>query len=289
MSWTSQPWRVVATPNAGEDLRGVVVLHGLCSASAEVRLFSRSLRDRGYRVVTPRIPGYSVTEPDGQVPYERWIDAAGEAARELARTCRHVHLCGVSVGATLALAVAATPCSFVRSLSLMSTTLFYDGWNVSRWRFLLPFVCYTGLGRWYSYRETPPYGVKNERVRAWIEGQLARDAGSSTASRIPTSRLREADRLMRHVKRHLADVHLPILLIHARHDDLASLANVRYVAARVSSGVVREAVLDDSYHMITLDNERDVAALRTIQFFEWAEAAQASAATPGPSRPAGEA
>jgi carboxylesterase len=127
----------VPVASAPED-RAVIVLHGLCSSSLEVRLFSRSLRDRGYRVVIPLIPGYSVAEQDAGLPYERWIEAVDAETRRLGSTCSHVHLCGISLGATLALAVAAAARDRVHSLSLISTTLFYDGWNVSRWRFLLP-------------------------------------------------------------------------------------------------------------------------------------------------------
>jgi carboxylesterase len=271
----SSPLFLPAALHSPREDRAVIVLHGLCSSSLEVRLFARSVRDRGYRVVTPRIPGYSVAEQDSEAPFERWVEAVSAEVQRLASACHHVHLCGISLGATLALAAAAESQDRVRSLSLISTTLFYDGWNVSRWRFLLPLAYYTVLGRWYSYRETPPYGVKNERVRAWIAGQLARgELSAAGAARIPTSRLREANRLIRHVKRSLPHVTTPMLLIHAREDDVASLANPRYVASRVASTDVRETVLEDTYHMITLDNERDVAAMRTIQFFESVEAAR---------------
>jgi carboxylesterase len=118
-------------------------------------------------------------------------------------------------------------------------------------------------------------------VRGWIENQLAHgELSSAGAARIPASRLREADRLIRHVKRRLPHVATPMLLIHAREDDVASLANPRYVSSRVASTVVRQTVLDDTYHMITLDNARDVAALHTIQFFEAIEAARLATAPP---------
>jgi carboxylesterase len=179
-----------------------------------------------------------------------------------------VTLCGVSLGATLALAVAAERPAIIRGLSLISTTIFFDGWNVSRWRFLLPLAYWTPLGRFYRYRETPPYGVKNPRVRAWIAAELERGRLSSAgASTIPTTSLREAARLISHVKRNLARIRMPVLMIHAREDDVASLENVRFVARRVGTTMFREFIVTDSYHMITLDNDRDHAAMKTVQFF----------------------
>lgn len=260
--------------------QAVVLVHGLCSSSLEVRLFGRALREHGYHVVTPRVPGYTV-EPGIAQPatgFETWIEAVTDEVVRLARAHDCVHLCGVSLGATLGLGVAAHQVQGLASLTLISTTLFFDGWNISRWRFLLPLAYYTPLGRLFCYRETPPYGVKNERVRAWIESQLAgNDLSSAGASTIPTSRLREADRLIRYVKRSLHHVEVPVLMIHARDDDVASLANPRFVARNIRSRVVRQAVVDDSYHMITLDNDRNLAALRTVQFFSGLADAAATA------------
>jgi len=257
----------------GDARPAVILLHGLCSTSLEVRLFARTLVEHGFRVVIPRVAGYSADHSDTQAPYERWVEAVMDELDRVQRMHAVVHLCGVSLGATVALAVAAHRPPGIASLGLISTTLFYDGWNVSRWRFLLPLAFHTPLGRLYAYRETPPFGVKNERVRGWIARQLAHsDLSSAGASRIPTSRLREADRLIRFVRRTLPHVDVPLLLIHASDDDVASLANARHVAASVSSRVVRELVVHDSYHMITLDNDRDLAALRTIQFFNQAAA-----------------
>lgn len=251
----------------------MLLLHGLCSSPLEVRLFARTLRGRGFHVETPVLRGYSAkeAEPGGDVvaaDFRRWIADAITEVQRLAQAHDEVTICGVSLGATLALAVAAECGTHVHALSLISTTLFFDGWNVSRWRILLPIAYYTPLGRFYRYRETAPYGVKNERVRAWIAGQLERGSLSSAgASSIPTPSLRQADRLIRFVKGSLRTVSTPTLMIHAREDDVASLGNVSYVRRHIGAAIFDELIVDDSYHMITLDNDRELAALTTGRFF----------------------
>jgi len=262
----------------------VLLLHGLCSSSLEIRFFARTLRNHGYHIVTPTLPGYSA--PETEVPgrntapdFRRWIEDVCAEVDALVTNHAEVMICGVSLGATLALAVAAERTATLSGLSLISTTLFFDGWNISRWRFLLPVAYHTPLGRFYRYREVPPYGVKNERVRAWVAGQLSRGSLSTAgASTIPTASLREAARLIRHVKSSLARVQTPTLMIHSSQDDVSSLANVRYVRSRIGCAMFREVVVRDSYHMITLDNDRDLAALKTVQFFNAAIDRRASAA-----------
>lgn len=252
--------------------RAVLAFHGLCSSALELRHFAKSLRDRGFHVEVPVLEGYSAMPSAGAVrpsSFENWVGQAVERLDRLVLEHEWVGLAGLSMGATLALAVAAERTGTVRALTLLSTTLFFDGWNVSRWRFLLPLAYYTPLGRLYRYRETPPYGVRNLRVRDWIAGQI-RDGGLSAAgaSTIPTPSLREADRLVRHVHATLPRVVAPTLLVHAREDDVASLRNVRRVRERISAAEVEEVILDDSYHMVTLDNERQTVNAKTAAFFE---------------------
>ena len=256
--------------------RAVLLLHGLCSSVLEVRQFARLLRDQGFAVVTPTLPGYTASEfgakaEDVRPDFRRWIDDCLRELDRLSAEFDEVSVCGVSLGATLALALAAQRPAAIHGLSLISTTLFFDGWNISRWRFLLPLAYYTPLGRLYRYRETPPYGVKNLRVRSWIAAELERGRLSSTgAATIPTASLREADRLIRHVKANLGAVRTPLLMIHAREDDVASLANVRFVRAHVGTTLFREVIVTDSYHMITLDNDRAHAAAKMVQFINGA-------------------
>ena len=252
--------------------RAVLAFHGLCSSALEIRNFARSLRDRGFHVEVPALDGYSALASGATfLPsrFERWIEQALDHLDRLSREYEWVALAGLSMGASLALAVAAERPDAVRAQSLLSTTLFFDGWNVSRWRFLLPLAYHTPLGRFYRYRETPPYGVKNPRVREWIARQISAGSLSAAgASSIPTPCLREADRLVRHVQGVLPRVTAPTLLVHAREDDVASLRNVGFVRSRINATRVTELILDDSYHMITLDNEREAVNVETAGFFE---------------------
>jgi carboxylesterase len=261
-----------------------MLLHGIGGSSLELDGLTRTLRGHGFHVVTPVLPGYSAPEiepaPEYTRPsFRRWVaDAAAEVER-LAATHDEVNVCGVSSGATLALAVAAERPTQLDALSLISTTLFFDGWNTSRWRFLLPLVYYTPLGQLYRYRQTPPYGVKNKHVQAWIAGKLERSGRFAVEGHsISTESLREADRLSRHVCASLGRVRTPTLMIHAREDDVASLANVRFVRKHIAADMFSEIIVEDSYHMITLDNDRDFAALKTVQFFHAASKKRADAA-----------
>jgi len=62
-----------------------------------------------------------------------------------------------------------------------------------------------------------------------------------------------------HVRAHLAEVRLPILLAHSRNDHTVPFACMETVAAGVGTARrdVRQLILERSYHVITLDVERE--------------------------------
>jgi carboxylesterase len=254
--------------------RAALLLHGLCSTAWELHVVARALRSSSFHVSTPTLSGD--TAEDARPPtcfvdpdFRRWIAEAAAEVDLLAQSYAEVTICGARLGAVLALGVAMEASRNLDALSLISTTLICDGWNASRWRFLMPVAEYTPLGRLYRHRETPPYGVKNARLRAWVGEELARGRFSPVgAFSIPTISLREADRLARHVKSGLGNVRTPTLMIHAREDDVASLANVRLVQQRIGTDHFAEVIVEDSYHRITLDNDCELAGAKTIQFFD---------------------
>lgn len=65
----------------------------------------------------------------------------------------------------------------------------------------------------------------------------------------------------------LKTVTQPILIMHSREDDHANLNNATYLQ-RALGGIVDMVVLNDSYHMITLDKQRQVVVDQTRTFVD---------------------
>lgn len=249
----------------------VVLLHGLCSTPDELRIVQAPLQGMGYSVHSLSIEGYSFDSSRASqqvVPCEQWIDAIERRVDALRATHERVMLVGISAGASLALGAAIRCGKRVDALLLMSTTLRFDGWAIPRWQWLLPLALYTPLGRFWKYRERAPYGVKNERVRAWIERELrARRISSAGSSVICVPHLREHDRLLRHVRGQLGRVTCgQVLALHAREDEVASVSNLELLARGLRCDSFRAVVLGDSYHMITIDNDRHQVVRHTVEF-----------------------
>ena len=174
------------------------------------------------------------------------------------------------MGALLALELAIRRPQDVAGVALYGTTFRYDGWAVprrARLSFLLPWGTRLGIGRRRVFMERFPYGIKNERIRQWVVGPML--AGDSAASGLPGNpwpSLAELVRLSRHVRRRLAGVRAPCLVVHSTDDDIAGLGNVTVVTEGVAAPV-ELLLLDDSYHMVSVDQQRDVVIARSAAFF----------------------
>src|SRR5258708_28426765 len=129
------------------------------------------------------------------------------------------------MGALLGLHLAAhLPRQAVSGLALDSTRFWYGGWDTNPFRFLLPLVLGLRFGHRFSFREEPPYGIKDERLRQVVVSRML--AGDSAGGGLPVVRGRsisELHRLIRRVTRELHTISTPALVMHAGDDDMTSV------------------------------------------------------------------
>ncbi len=97
------------------------------------------------------------------------------------------------------------------------------------------------------------------------------------ASRLNLPAIQEAERMIASVKKSLPRVTAPAILIHAEEDEVASPRSPRYIAQHIGSAMVESVMLHNSYHMITVDNDREQVAADTIRFFAKAREASTQA------------
>src|SRR5258708_34132799 len=254
-----------------EPEHAALLVHGLSGNPMEMQYLAKRLRQAGYATFVPHFKGYGFGErsdPFATGTWRQWRAQVLDHFDELARKYQSVSVSGLCIGAVLALDLAAARPGQVAALSLLATTLAYDGWSLPWYQFLAPLVYYTPLRYRYSYRERHPYGVKNESLRKWIAREMAEKTTSiAGASSLPMTAIYQAKQLIRHVRRVIPAVNAPALVIHAKEDDGASLKSAEFVLENIGSDDVDFVLLRDSYHIVTLDNEKELAADETNRFF----------------------
>lgn len=242
----------------------ILLLHGLSSSPLEFRRLTRELERAGFVVRVPTIDGYSAQQPEK--PMEAWVRSALTVYDELARNSDYVSVLGMSIGTALAICVAkARPAT--HSIILLSPTFEFDGWAVPWYRFVFEIAYFSPLRHVVRYRESSPFGLRNEALRARIALLMRSKAISSVGpSTLALSALYQSKRLVRRARVSMKHVKADALIIQSADDETASPINGDEAIKHLCSKRIRAVWLGDSYHMITLDNERDIVAHEVIAF-----------------------
>lgn len=254
---------------------GVLLIHGLGGTPIELKRVARAMHAAGHTALCCTLAGHCGSESDLlSTRWQDWSASVDSAFERLSQRCDCVVVGGLSLGAVLALHLAAQRPRQVHGLALYAPTLWYDGWAIPWYRFLLRFAVYTPIGARYRFMEREPYGIRDERIRAHLVAALnSGDSSEAGLAGTPGPSVRELWRLVTKVLPELPSITAPALLVHARNDDVSSLRNSTYIASRLG-GAVDLTVLEDSYHIVTLDRQRNVAIARTLDLVERVRATQ---------------
>ena len=70
------------------------------------------------------------------------------------------------------------------------------------------------------------------------------------------------------MKKELGAVRQQTLVFHPRHDDQSDISNTMRLQRQLG-GLVDVVVLNDSYHMVTLDRQRALVVDRSVDYGNW--------------------
>ena len=245
---------------------GVLLIHGLTGTPVEMRYVGKGLARAGFTVYGAQLAGHCGTEQDlAATGWRDWAQSALEALDHLRQRVRHVFIGGLSMGAIMALHLAAQRRDKVDGLLLYGPTLKYDGWTIPWYSFLLKILINTPIGKRYTFMEKHPYGIKDERLRKRVvQNMLSGNSADAGLAGLPSFCLKQMWALSDRVEAELPNVQAPSLILHAREDDVASLNNPIKILQGIA-GPAELVLLNDSYHMITVDRERDQVVKRSIE------------------------
>ncbi len=258
----------------GRNGHAVILIHGLTGTPTEMRFIAWFLNNQGYTVSCPRLANHGQSMDVLKVTrWEEFYATVRRAYDELRPNHEKIFVGGLSMGALLAL-LLAEEFPKIAGVSCLSPTLFYDGWNVPWYHFFLPLGSHTPLRNFTYFKEEPPYGLKNERIREKVHEfyQHADIHDMHDVDRFgypffPVRLLAELHRLVAHLEKRLPNIASPCQIIQARHDDMSSVKNAQRIYDRVASARKEIVYLEDSYHVITADQERAKVAQSMLNFF----------------------
>jgi len=246
---------------------GILLVHGLGGTPVELRIVAVGLARAGFTVSCPQLAGHCGSFDELKATTWRdWYRSVEAAHDRLRQHCDVIIVGGLSMGALLALNLAAERPESVQGAALFAPTLSLNGWGIPWYARLFRLVAHKAVADLFDFREREPFGVKDARVRQLVTAALqSGDSSQCGQLSTPGSSMLELRWLASAVKRRLRAITQPVLVLHPREDDRASLSNAFYLQQQLG-GSVEAIVLEDSYHIVTLDRQRHVVIDRTIGF-----------------------
>lgn len=227
---------------------GALLVHGYTGSPQGLRALGEDLAARGLSVAGPRLPGHGTTWQDLDTrSSSEWIDSVETAFADLSSRTEETFLVCLSFGAALGLDFAARHPEQVAGIITLAGMVFTKDPR----RFLAPVIAKV-------VRSIP--GVGND---------IADPQGREIVyERVPSKATLQMLRFLNRAKAALPQVKAPILVMHGRNDHTVHPENARYILDNVGSTDKELLWLERSYHVITLDYEKEVVADRTFDFIK---------------------
>ncbi len=264
---------------------GLLLLHRLRGTPLEMRFVAYGAARSGFTVHCPFIAGYGGEEAFvATSSWQDWYASAEQSLREIRMECDIVLVGGLSTGALISLLLAARHPKLVQGTVVYAPTIWVNGWVIPWYARLFSLVHVKWFAKLFNFPDVEPHGIKDPRVRDFVHRAfLSHVTAVAGPPGTPGGALLEHHRLSRAVRREIGKTAQPALLIHPREDDYAHLNNAEFLQKKLS-GPVSTVILDDSYHNITIDRQRQLVVERTLVFagqvVKELEAAKAAASRP---------
>lgn len=244
----------------------VLLLHGLGGGLAEMNYLKKRLEEEGYHVEVPLLPGHGTHYSDLKyIKWEVFADAASASFEKLSAEYETVSVSGLCLGAVLSLYLGIKYGDKVKAISPISTTLFYDGWSLPYLGRFMTFFRYTPFYYTYNLPEGDPYGIKDERIRRWVASKMS-DTSTTHYSKIPFRSFWQMHLLNNYVRANLHKITSPVYAIHPLEDDVSSVKSVEFMKNKITTPDFKSLILLDSYHLATIDREKELVANTVCSF-----------------------
>lgn len=225
---------------------GVLFCHGFTGSPWSLREWAKVTADAGYRVSLPRLPGHGTSWQELNVTgWRDWYAALEREFLELRAACDVVFVAGLSMGGALALRLAEKYPDEIAGLVLVNPAVLGSAKMIA-----LPLL------------QTVMASTKS------IGSDIAEPGVDEIAyDRTPLKAAHSMTKMWVDVRACLDLVSCPLLVFRSATDHVVPAASTAFVLSHVSSDDIEERVLASSYHVATMDYDKERIFRESLEFF----------------------
>lgn len=224
---------------------GVLVLHGFTGNPSSMRGIAEACAAAGHAVEMPRLPGHGTTVEDMlATTWDDWSAEVDAAYGRLAARCERVVVAGLSMGGTLTCWVAA------RHPEIAGIVLINAAAEASP-------EMRDGIQSMVDAGETLMDGIGSDVADP--------DVTESAYAKVPLAPLVSMLDAVGDLQERLPSITCPALIMTSPQDHVVAPTASDHLAATLG-GPVDRVTLERSYHVATIDHDRDLIVERIADF-----------------------
>jgi len=222
---------------------GVLFCHGFTGSPWSMLEWAKATAGAGYRVSLPRLPGHGTSWQEmNTTGWRDWYACVEREYQQLQEQCRQVFVAGLSMGGALALRLAEKHPD-VAGLVLVNPAVLGrpNTWLAPLLQWIVPSV--------------PAIGSD---IAAKVEEQAY--------DRTPVKATASMMQMWTDVRACLDLVTCPVLVFRSAEDHVVPRKSTRFILSHVSSADITEQVLTRSYHVATMDYDKQTIIDESLAF-----------------------
>ncbi len=226
---------------------GLLLIHGFTGSPYEMKPLAERFAKQGYTISAPLLCGHG-TKAEDMLPckWYDWFINVKEALFALRKTCDTIFVAGLSMGGSLALHLAAH--YQIEGVIALAPGLILKDKKAGLIKYVTPFM--------------------KMKKKSGPRADINTDEKDKTVNydKIPLKPTLELLKLFNHLEMDLPEIYAPLFLAHSQNDHVVAFESSEIIYKKVSSKNKQFLRLKESFHILTLDVEKEIL-FREIDLF----------------------
>lgn len=222
---------------------GILICHGFNGTPQSMAYIGECLAKAGFTVYAPLLKGHGTCAEDMETcSYQEWIQDIQDAYNTLKKTCSNIVVMGQSMGGALALLLAGREsCCGIITLNAALEVPWYET---------------------FKHTSTPRFILEGKPD---IHDPSAYEI---TYPSVPLKAVHQLLLLMQESRQNLHHVSCPVLICSSPDDHVVPAYCSMEIFQSISSSEKERIALPSSYHVASLDYDKDKIVMESLSFIE---------------------